>query len=122
MRTAFASKPSFVEARSARADAFNFGSAPGERIVGGAKIKAVFSRLRAGLQLSGGARVAAGGAWDPYQGDAPWIGFAAVNIDFTSKTRAATDLTVTFRVLAILLREGDTWRIVQTQFSHAGPI
>ena len=28
----------------------------------------------------------------------------------------------TFRVLAILLKEDGAWRIVQTQWSHAGPI
>lgn len=35
---------------------------------------------------------------------------------------AATNLTQTFRVLAILLKEGADWRIVQTQWSHGGPI
>ena len=43
MRTAFASKPSFVEARSARPEAFNFGSAPGERLKGGEAIRKIFA-------------------------------------------------------------------------------
>jgi hypothetical protein len=38
------------------------------------------------------------------------------------KTRAATSLTHTFRVLAILLLEDGAWKIVQTQWSHGGPI
>ena len=47
MRTAFASKPSFVEARSGRPDAFNFGSASGERLKGGETIKKIFGRIKA---------------------------------------------------------------------------
>ena len=50
------------------------------------------------------------------------IGWAAVNVDYTAKSRAATDVTQTFRVLAILLRDGTDWKIVQTQWSNGGPI
>jgi len=100
-------------ARSEDPEAFNFGSAPGERVIGGAAIKRLFGRLRAELRLHDGARVA--------QVDAN-VGWAAVNVDFTSKSRAATDVTQTFRVLAVLLREGETWRIVQTHWSNGGPI
>jgi hypothetical protein len=119
VRAAFASRAAFAAARSERPDAFNFGSAPGERIVGGAAIKRVFGRLRAELHLRDGVRVVDGGGWDPAQKAAPWIAYAALDVDYTQKSRAATDLTHTFRVLAILLREGDAWTIVQTQFSHA---
>src|SRR5262249_682872 len=42
MRTGFASKPSFVEARSARADTVNFNSTSGERLKGGETIKKIF--------------------------------------------------------------------------------
>ena len=122
VRAAFASRRAFAEARSEREDGFNFGSGPGERIVGGSAVKRVFGKLRAELRANGGARVVGGGAWDPAQRAAPWIGFVALNVDFITKTRAATELTYTFRVLAVLLREGDRWTIVQTQFSHAGPI
>jgi hypothetical protein len=64
----------------------------------------------------------AGNAWDPAQKDAPYIAFAAINADMLLKTKAATDLTQTFRVLLILLKEGSEWKIVQAQFSHGGPI
>jgi len=122
VRAAFASRTAFVDARSERDDAFNFGSGPGERSTGGVAIKRLFARLRSELKLEGGARVVAGSTWDPAQRDAPWIGFAAFNADYTYKSRAATDLTQTFRVLAILIREGEAWTIVQTQFSNGGPV
>jgi SnoaL-like domain len=122
VRAAFASRRAFAAARSEHEDAFNFGSGPSERIVGGAAIKRVFEKLRAELRLHDGVRVVAGSAWDPAQQDAPAVAFAAANVDFRTKTRAATELTHTFRVLAILIREGDAWKIVQTQWSHGGPI
>jgi hypothetical protein len=120
--TAFASRSAFADARSERPDGFNFGSGPGERIVGGAKIKALFARLKSQLRIDGGARVVSGAAWDSTQAGGAWIGFAALNVVYTQKSRAQTDVTQTFRVLAILLKEQDRWTIVQTQFSNAGPI
>lgn len=121
VRAAFASRAAFAEARSERPDAFNFGSG-GERAHGGVGIKRIFSKLKAQIRLHDGARVVAGGAWDPAQKAAPWIGWAAVNIDFTSRTRAATEVTQTFRVLAIMMKDGADWKIVQTQWSNGGPI
>ena len=114
VRAAFASRGAFADARSEREDGFNFGSGPGERIVGGAAIKRLFGRLRAELKLDGGAaRVAE---------SSKTVGWAAVNVVYTQKSQAATDVSQTFRVLAVLVREGDTWKIVQTHFSNAGPI
>ena len=121
VRAAFASRAAFADARNDRTDAFNFGSGPGER-TSGAAIKRLFARLRSELKITGGARVIAGSTWDPAQAATPWIGFAALNAEYTYKSRAATDLTQTFRVLAILIRDGDTWTIVQTQFSNGGPV
>jgi hypothetical protein len=121
VRAAFASKAAFADARSERADAFNFGSG-GERAHGGAAIKKIFNRIKAQIRLHDGARVVAGSQWDPAQRAAPWIAWAAVNVDFTAKTRAATDVTQPFRVLAILIKDGDAWQIVQTQWSNGGPI
>jgi hypothetical protein len=121
VRAAFASRATFTEALSERPDAFNFGSG-GERVRGGYAIKRIFGRLRAQIRMHDGARVVAGGFWDPSQKTAPWIGWAAVNVDFTSKTRAATEITQTFRVLAVLLKDGADWKIVQTQWSNGGPI
>jgi hypothetical protein len=121
VRAAFASRAAFAAARSERVDAFNYGSG-GERAHGGATIKRIFARLKAQIRLHDGARIVAGGAWDPAQRAAPWIGWAAVNVEFTQPTRAATEVTQTFRVLAILLKEGDDWKIVQTHWSNGGPI
>lgn len=120
VRAAFASRAAFAEARSERPDAFNVGSG-GERARGPA-IKRIFGKLKAQLRIHDGARVVAGSAWDPAQKAAPWIGWAALDVDFTSKTRTATDVTQTFRVLAILVEEAHGWKIVQTQWSNGGPV
>ncbi|MBC7973402.1 MAG: hypothetical protein H7138_00340, partial [Myxococcales bacterium] len=108
-------------AGSERADAFNYGSG-GERVQGGATIQRIFTKLKARIRLHDGVRVADGSAWDPAQKTAPWIGWAVANVDFTSRTRAGTDVTQTFRVLAILIQEAGAWKIVQTQWSNGGPI
>jgi hypothetical protein len=121
VRAAFASRAAFAEARSERPDAFNYGSG-GERAHGGTGIKRIFTKLKAQIRMHDGARVVAGSLWDPAQKAAPWIGWAAVNVDFTSRTRAATDVTQTFRVLAIMIKEGSDWKIVQTQWSNGGPV
>lgn len=122
VRAAFGSRKGFIETRSERADGFNFGSGPSERIVGGAQVKKIFGRLSSEIRVHDGVLAVAGNAWDPLQRGAPWIAYALVNADYTSKTRAATELTHTFRVLAVLLREGNDWKVVQTQWSHGGPI
>jgi SnoaL-like protein len=121
VRGAFASRDAFVDARSERDDAFNYGSAPGERIIGGNRVKQIFGGLRAQIRLRDNVRAAAANAWDPKQKD-PAVAFAAVNVEYSFHGRAATELTQTFRVLAVLVKEGTTWRIVQTQWSHGGPI
>lgn len=114
VRAAFASRSAFADARSERDDGFNFGSGPGERVVGGAAIKKLFGRIRAELVLDGNAvRVSE---------SSKAVGWAAVNVVWTQKSAAATDVAQTFRVLAVLIREGDAWKIVQTHFSNAGPI
>jgi hypothetical protein len=121
VRAAFASRATYTDALSERPDTFNLGSG-GERARGGSTIKRIFGRLRAQIRMHDGARIVAGSFWDPAQATAPWIGWAAVNIDYTARSRAATDVTQTFRVLAILLRDGTDWKIVQTQWSNGGPI
>ena len=120
VRAAFATRAAFADARSERPDAFNYGSG-GERAHGGVAIKRIFTKLKAQIRLHDGARIADGSAWDPAQKTAPWIGWAALNVDFTVRTRAATDVTQTLRVLVILLKEGSAWKIVQTQWSNGGP-
>jgi hypothetical protein len=121
VRAAFASRAAFAEAHSERPDAFNYGSG-GERAHGGAAIQRIFSKLKAQIRIHDGARVTTGDAWDPAQKDAPRIGWAALNVDYTTKTRAATEVTQTFRVLAVLVKEDRGWKIVQTQWSNGGPI
>ena len=113
VKVAFASREAFAAARSERDDGFNFGSGPGERVVGGVAIKRLFGRLRSSLKLEGDVRVGTVGA------DAGW---AALNVVYTQKSRAATDVAQTFRVLAVLVKEDGAWKVVQTQFSNAGPI
>jgi hypothetical protein len=105
MRAAFASRTSFVEARSTREDAFNFGSAPGERLAGGDAIRKVFGRIRASVRLHDAVRVGTIGSHG---------GWGAANVDFID-----ADTTQTFRVLAVWVNEPAGWRIVQTQWSNA---
>jgi ketosteroid isomerase-like protein len=110
MRTAFASRTSFVDARSTRPDAFNFGSAPGERLTGGDAIRKVFGRLRATVRLHDAVRVGTIGTHG---------GWGAANVDFTDADKDGNDVTQTFRVLAVWVDEPAGWRIVQTQWSNA---
>jgi hypothetical protein len=111
MRTAFASRTSFVDARSTRTDAFNFGSAPGERLAGGDAIRKVFGRIRATIHLHDAVRVGTIGTHG---------GWGAANVDFTDADadQHVTDITQTFSVLAVWVNEPAGWRIVQTQWSN----
>jgi hypothetical protein len=110
MRTGFASKPSFVAARSTRADALNFGSAPGERVLGGDNIRKIFGRIKATIHLHDAVAVGTVGAHG---------GWGAANVDFTDADRDGTDVTQTFRVLVAWVEESGGWRMVQTQWSNA---
>jgi hypothetical protein len=114
VKDAFSSRKSFAAARSERADAFNFGSGPQERIVGGKKIKDIFSSLKAEIRLKDtSAHIVA---------VSPTVGVALLNADFSHKTRAMTELTITFRVGAVFVKEGSEWKLVLTQWSHGGPL
>jgi hypothetical protein len=121
VRAAFGSRRAFAAAQSEHERAFNFGSGPSERTVGGEAIKRVFGHLKAELRLHDGVRVVAASAWDPSRQAEPAVAFAAANVDFKTRTRAATDLTHTFRVLAILLREEGGWKIDHTHWSPGAP-
>jgi len=109
MRTAFASKPSFVAARSTRADAVNFGSAPGERVLGGDNIKKIFSKIKATITVHDAVKVGLAGSHG---------GWGAANVDFTDADKDGTQVTQTFRVLVAWVEEPDGWRIVQSQWSN----
>jgi len=108
MKTAFSSKPSFVEARSTRADAFNFGSA-GERLKGGETIRKLFSRLRANIRLHDAVKVGMIGERG---------GWGAANVEFTDADRDGTEVTQTFRVLTAWVKEDAGWRMTMTQWSN----
>jgi hypothetical protein len=109
MRTGFASKPSFVDARSTRADAFNFGSAPGERLKGGEAIRKIFGRISATVHLHDAVKVGPVGERG---------GWGVANVDFTDADKDGVDVTQTFRVLAAWVKEDAGWRIVLTQWSN----
>ena len=109
MATAFSSKPAFVEARSTRPDAFNYGSA-GERLKGGDIIKKLFARIHAELRLHDVVKVGTLGARG---------GWGVANIEYTDADRDGTEVTQTFRLLAVWLQEDAGWRIVLTHFSNA---
>lgn len=108
MRTAFSSRASFVEALSARDDAFNFGSA-GERLFGGATIRKVFGRLAATVHLRDAVKVGRLGAHG---------GWGVANVEFTDADREGTETTQTLRVLVAWLEEDGAWHIVQTHWSN----
>ena len=110
MRTAFASKPSFVDARSTRAEAFNFGSAPGERLKGGDAIRKIFGRISATIHLHDAVKVGPIGDHG---------GWGVANVDFTDADKDGTQVSQTFRVLAAWVKEDAGWRIVLTQWSNA---
>jgi hypothetical protein len=110
MRTGFASKPSFVAARSTRADAMNFGSAPGERVQGGETIQRIFGKLKATIRLHDAVAVGTVGAKG---------GWGAANVEFTDADRDGTEVTQTFRVLVAWVQESGGWRMVQSQWSNA---
>lgn len=109
MKTAFTSKPSFVEARSVRSDAFNFGSA-GERLKGGETIKRLFAKIRANIRLHDAVKVGLVGER---------TGWGVANVDFTDADRDGTEVMQTFRVLGAWVKEDDGWRVVMTQWSNA---
>ena len=110
MRTGFASKPSFVAARSTRPDAMNFGSAPGERVRGGDTIKRIFTKLDATIRLHDAVAVGTVGAKG---------GWGAANVEFTDADRDGTQVTQTFRVLVAWVQESGGWRMVQSHWSNA---
>lgn len=111
-REAFSSPAAFALTVSSRPTAFNFGSAPRERLVGGDSIRRVFRKLSVELALGEGVMVVSSGAWDEAQRAAPQVAWAAANVEFVAK-RSRRHL----RVLAVMVREGEEWRIVQTQWS-----
>ncbi len=111
-RAAFVSRDGFVAARSKRADAFNYGSAPGERMIGGESIRRVFARMTVDMGLHDGLAVG-------LLGDR--AGWSECNIDFTAPDKDGAQVTQTFRVMSAWLREDGGWHIVLSQFSNAKP-
>ena len=108
-QAAMSSREAFVAAFSTRRDAIASGTAPGELLIGGEVVRTGFSRLRSELSLHG--EIAVGRITDR----AVW---AAANIDYAM----AGLPTQIFRVLALMLKEGDRWTIALAHFSNAGLI
>jgi len=108
-RAALSSRAAFIEAFSTRGDAVVTGTEPGELMIGGGRVRSIFSAYKSELLLRGD--VATG----PLTDRAAW---AVANIDWV-RSRFTTQI---FRVFALLLREGDRWTIVMAHFSNAGPI
>ncbi|HWU86514.1 MAG TPA: nuclear transport factor 2 family protein, partial [Kofleriaceae bacterium] len=108
-RTAMSSREAFVAAFSTRDDAIATGTAPGELMIGGPRVRTAFSAFRSELALRG--EVAAGRITDR----AVW---AAANIDY-KMTGLTTQI---FRVVALMLKEDERWTIAMAHFSNAGPI
>jgi eukaryotic-like serine/threonine-protein kinase len=106
---AMSSRAAFVAAFSTRGDAIATGTAPRELFVGGKQVRAVFGRLKGEFALRGA--VASG----PISDHAVW---AAANVDYVRSGQA----TQIYRVLALMLKEGERWTIAMAHFSNAGPI
>ena len=106
-RAALASREAFTAAISDRTDAVNFGSAPGERVLGGAAIKRWASSTNHSFRIVDA--VAAGRVGDR-------VGWAAANVEYTHGNAVQT-----YRVLGVLVNEKSVWRLVLVQWSNAGP-
>jgi hypothetical protein len=106
---AFASREAFIDAFSTRADAIDVGSAPRETKLSGETVKKAFRSVNATIRIHDG--VVAGRVNER-------IGWAAANVDYA----LSSTNTQTFRVLAVLVREGSEWRLVLAHWSNAGPL
>ena len=69
----------------------------------------LFGRINAVIRLHDAVKVGVLGANG---------GWGIANVDFTDADRDGTEVTQTFRVLAVWVKEGAGWRMVQTQFSN----
>jgi hypothetical protein len=109
---AMSSRKALLEAISPRADAFNIGSAPYERLVGATTIRRWLRGTSAELKLR-----------DEYiaQLATEHAGWAAANVDYTLVIDKVPT-TQTFRVLAVLLEDSSGWKVVALHWSNAGPV
>ena len=104
-RAAFASRTDLIAAFSEREDAIDFGSAPGERVLGGPAIKRAFTKMTGEPAIHDG--IAAGRATAN-------TGWAAANVDYVLRDGTSQ----TYRVLAIFVDD----RIVLAHWSNGGPL
>jgi hypothetical protein len=109
IEAAFVSREAYIAAFSDRADATGLGSAPGERMLGGAAVKKAWTNVPATIELVPG--VAAGRVGNT-------VGWGAANVIYSLPNRGSQ----TFRVFVVLAREKVGWRIVLAQWSNAGPL
>ena len=59
--------------------------------------------------------LAANDQWDPTKAAAPDVAWGAANVEFATKSSRRI-----LRVLAVMVKENDEWRLVQTQWSDGG--
>ena len=107
---AFGSQAEFVAALGQRSDRIDLGSV-GERSVG-AKIQQEYRRRSFNVSIDD--NIAVGRA-------TPRAGWGAANVTY-SWNRGASRCTVHYRVLAVLLKEGEDWRIVLSHWSNGAPV
>jgi hypothetical protein len=101
---------------SRRPDAFSFGSAPEEKLDGGAAIHEVFGQQITGYQM----RIAVNGGLHAAVAPSGTVGFLAGNLD-VSFTMEGNTLTQPYRALFVYLQEADGWKLVQSHFSNGLP-
>jgi hypothetical protein len=102
---------------SDRDDAVVFGTAPDERVVGGARIRQVFGEhVKNGhvkIKRDGEMRVgiAPGGG----------VGWVLANLDFSVEVAEGQRVAQPYRVMLVYVEEGGEWRIAQAHFSNGVP-
>ncbi len=103
----------FLGSLSSRPDAFVFGTAPDEQLIGGDKIKETFKKQidTLGLVITRRGGVHAGVAPNGR------VGWVAANIDMTA-SEGGKKVNVPTRGLMVYLNESGLWRMVQAHFSN----
>ncbi|HTR52836.1 MAG TPA: nuclear transport factor 2 family protein [Kofleriaceae bacterium] len=97
---------------SDRGDVVLYGSAPAERFVGGAKVRAKLAAWNLAFEIDGGVRAGATSS--------KTVAWVASNVLAKPPTKP-TARGVPYRVLAIYERTDRTWKLVQVHFSFIEP-
>jgi len=97
---------------SDRADVVLYGSAPAERFVGGAKVRAKLTAWNLAFEIDGGVRAGVTSS--------KTVAWVASNV-LAKPPAKPTTRGVPYRVLAIYERTGRAWQLVQVHFSFIEP-